>query len=248
MILSIIIPVFNEEKTIGEILRKVLSVKLPKDIQKEIIVVDDGSTDNTRKVLSEFKMFASANFVGKNQNLKFKILRHKKNRGKGMAIRSGLSVAIGDYIIIQDADLEYDPKDYVKLLDPMFQKKTKVVFGSRLINYPLKLWGRDKTVLPLHLIANRFLTGLVNTLYGSSLTDMETCYKLFTKEVLSKINLVSNRFEIEPEITIKILKAGYGISEVPIIIKPRTYAEGKKIGFGDGLKAIWIIIWYRLFN
>lgn len=234
--LSIIIPVFNEEKTIGEILRKVLSVKLPTGIQKEIIVVDDGSIDS-----SKFKV----------QSVKckeIKLISYEKNEGKGAAIRTGIKNSSGDFIIIQDADLEYDPKDYIKLLNPILQKKTKVVFGSRLINYPLKLLGRNKTVLPLHLIANRFLTGLVNTLYGSSLTDMETCYKLFTKEVLSKINLVSNRFEIEPEITIKILKAGYDIFEVPIKVKPRTYAEGKKIGFRDGLKAIWTLLWYRLFN
>lgn len=229
--LSIIVPVFNEEKTIGEILKKVLSVKLPTGIQKEIIVVDDGSTDNTRKVLS-----------------KFKILRHNRNLGKGAAIRTGIKNSSGDFIIIQDADLEYDPKDYIKLLDPILQKKTKVVFGSRLVNYPLKLLGQDKTVLPLHLIANRFLTALVNILYGSNLTDMETCYKLFSKEVLDKINLESNGFEIEPEITIKTLKLGYSIFEVPINTKPRTYEEGKKIGFSDGLRAIWAIFWYRFFN
>lgn len=234
--LSIIIPVFNEEKTVGEILRRVLSVRLPTGIQKEIIVVDDGSTDNTFLVLSEFK------------NLKFKILRHEKNRGKGMAIRSGLSVVTGDYMIIQDADLEYDPKDYVKLFGPILHQKTQVVFGSRLVNYPLRLRGRNKTVLPFHLIANRFLTFLVNFLYGANLTDMETCYKLFSKKVSNKIKLESNGFEIEPEITIKILKLGYHIYEVPINIKPRTYKEGKKIGFGDGVIAIWTIIKYKFFN
>ncbi|OGE72238.1 glycosyl transferase [Candidatus Daviesbacteria bacterium RIFCSPLOWO2_02_FULL_38_15] len=235
MILSIIIPVFNEEKTIGHILEKVALIKLPKKVKKEIIVVDDGSTDKTPKVLSEFKI----------DNLKFKIIRHEKNKGKGKAVKTGLKNATGDLIIIQDADLEYDPKDYVKLLDPILQNKTKVVFGSRLVDYPLKLWGSSKTVLPLHLIANRLLTFLVNFLYGSNLTDMETCYKLFSKEVLDRINLESSGFEMEPEITIKALKLGYDIFEVPIKVKPRTYGEGKKIGFIDGIWAIWAIFKYR---
>ncbi len=238
MILSIIIPVFNEEKTIGLILEKVALIKLPKKVKKEIIIVDDGSTDKTPKVLSEFKI----------ENLKLKILRHEKNEGKGAAVKTALKNITGDMIIIQDADLEYDPKDYVKLLDPILQKKTKVVYGSRLVNYPFKLWGQSKTVLPLHLLANRFLTTLVNILYGSNLTDMETCYKLFSKEVLDKINLKSNRFNIEPEVTIKILKLGYDVFEVPIKVQPRTYGEGKKIGFADGVEAVWTIFWYRFFN
>lgn len=236
--LSIIIPVFNEEKTIGEILKRVKAATLPAGMQKEIIVIDDGSTDKTWKVLSEFRI----------DNLKFKILRHKKNKGKGAAVRTGIKNSSGDFIIIQDADLEYDPQDYIRLLNPILQKKTKVVFGSRLINYPLKLRGRNKTVLPLHLIANHFLTFLVNFLYRANLTDMETCYKLFSKEVLNKINLESKGFDIEPEITIKTLKLGYDIYEVPINIKPRTYEEGKKIGFSDGVKAVWTILKYRFLD
>lgn len=228
-ILSIIIPVFNEEKTIKHLLEKVTKVRLPDGITKEIIIIDDGSTDKTATILS-----------------KFQILKHQKNMGKGAAVRTGIKKVSGDYIIIQDADLEYSPKDYYKLLQPILKKQAKIVFGSRLVNYPLKLWGGDKTVLPLHLIANRFLTGLTNLLYGSGLTDMETGYKLFTREVIKKLKLVSNGFEIEPEITIKSLKLGYNIVEVPISIAPRGYEEGKKIGFWDGIKAVWIILKYKL--
>ncbi len=229
---SIIIPVYNEEKTIETLLKKVNKVKVP-GFKKEIIIIDDCSTDNTWAILSGLK------------NISFKLSRNQKNLGKGAAVRVGITKTKGDLIIIQDADLEYDPEDYQKLLTPIMQKKAKVVFGTRLAHYPLKFWGRHKTVLPLHLIANHFLTFLVNFLFGSKLTDMETGYKLFPKEVLSKLNLVSNRFEIEPEITIKTLKLGYGIYEVPIKTIPRGYKDGKKIGFKDGLKAILTIFWYR---
>lgn len=227
--LSIIIPVFNEEKTIKRLLEKVAKVRLPDGITKEIIIIDDGSTDKTVTILS-----------------KFQILRHQKNLGKGAAVRTGIKKVSGDFIIIQDADLEYNPEDYYKLLKPILQNQAKIVFGTRLKNYPLKLWGSDKTVLPLHLIANRFLTALTNLLYGSRLTDMETGYKLFTKEVIKKLKLSSNGFEIEPEITIKSLKLGYNIVEVPIRTAPRGYEEGKKIGFWDGVKAVWTILKYKL--
>lgn len=226
--LSIIIPVFNEEKTIKELLKKVAGVRLPDGMGKEIIIIDDGSTDKTRAVLSEFQ-----------------ILRHQKNLGKGAAVRSGIKKASGDYLIIQDADLEYDPNDYNKLLEPILKKQAIIVFGTRLKKYPLKLWGKDKTVLPLHLIANRFLTWMVNFLYGSNLTDMETGYKLFTREVIKKLDLKSSGFEIEPEITIKALDLGYNIVEVPIKTKPRGYDQGKKIGFRDGFSAIWTILKYK---
>lgn len=230
MKLSIIIPVFNEEKTISEILRKVLAVKLP-SLEKEIIVIDDGSNDDT---LSKIR-----NARG------IKKIFHEKNLGKGAAIRSGFKAATGDIILIQDADLEYDPSYYPILLKPIFKKSAKVVYGSRLINYPLKFWGKDKTVLPTHLIANRFLTGLTNLLYGSNLTDMETCYKIFQRVCLNGIILESNGFEFEPEITAKLLKKGYKIFEVAINVKPRTYEEGKKINFWDGVKAIWTILKYK---
>ncbi len=233
MKLSIIIPVYNEEQTIRLILDKVNQVRLPDSIKKEVIVVDDGSKDNSKFIIQNLRI-----------NGLIKIY-HKKNLGKGAAIRSGLNSATGDLVIIQDADLEYNPADYERLLRPILTDKAEVVYGSRLINYPLKLWGRNKTVLPLHLIANKGLTGFTNFLYGSNLTDMETCYKLFKKEVLQKISLKSNRFEFEPEITVKILKLKIPIVEIPINVKPRTYEEGKKIGLLDGFLAIWILIKYK---
>ncbi len=228
--LSIIIPVYNEQRTIKQVLDKVRGVKLP-GLNKEIIVVNDCSDDDTDKILSLEK------------NIKF--LRHKKNLGKGAAVRTGLETSTGDLIIIQDADLEYDPKFYTLLLEPVFQNNAQVGYGSRLINYPLRFWGKDKTVLPIHLIANKTLTILTNLLYGSNLTDMETGYKLFKREVLQKISLESKRFEFEPEVTAKVLKLKIPIVEIPIKIIPRTYKEGKKIGLIDGFIAMWTLIKYR---
>lgn len=231
--LSILIPVYNEEKTIQELIDKVAQVKLPESIKKEIIIVSDGSSDGTDKILSGLKL----------KGLKF--LRHERNFGKGRAVRTGLKKATGDFIIIQDADLEYNPEDYSRLLKPILEDGVSVVYGSRLINYPLRFWGRNKTVMPFHLIANKSLTWLTNFLYGSNLTDMETCYKLFKKEIFQRITLSSTGFDIEPEITAKILKLKIPISEIPIKVKPRTYKEGKKIDFVDGFLAIWTLIKYR---
>lgn len=234
--LSIIVPVFNEENTIKEILKRINDAKLPSNIKKEIIVIDDCSTDKTSKILKKIK------------DINFLYIKHTKNMGKGTAIQSGLSKSTGDYIIMQDADLEYDPNEYFKLLQPILNSQAKVVFGTRLIDYPLVFFGRNKTVLPSHLLANIFLTSLTNLLYGSSLTDMETGYKLFKKEALKRIILSSKRFDFEPEITAKILKQNIHIIEVPIRVKPRTYKEGKKIGWVDGLVAIWTLIKYRLID
>ncbi len=234
--LSIIIPVYNEERTIREVLRKVNSVKIP-NFEKEIIVVDDASKDFSLKEIKDAKV------KYKIKNLK--ILRHKKNMGKGASIKSGLKKAMGDVVLIQDADLEYDPKYYKKLLKPILKKKASVVYGSRLKNYPLKLFGKNKTPLIMHFLGNKFLTFVTNMLYGESTTDMETGYKVFKKSILKEIEIKSKRFDFEAEVTAKILKKGYKIYEVPIKIKPRGYNEGKKITWKDGIWALFTLIKYR---
>lgn len=237
MILSIIIPTLNEENTIEEILRRVISVKLSPEIKKEILVVDDGSTDNSKLKVQSSKF-----------SKQIKLISHKKNLGKGAAVKTGIQNSTGDLILIQDADLEYDPNHYKDLLEPFNKNGAEVVYGTRLINYSLKLWGKNKTVLPIHLVANKFLTFLTNVLYGSKLTDMETGYKLFKKEALKNITLNSNKFDFEAEITAKILKKKIPIIEIPISVNPRTYEEGKKIGWRDGVDAIWTLIKYKFTN
>lgn len=232
MLLSVIIPVYNEEKTVEKLISLVLSEKSP----KEIIIVDDGSTDRTWNKLQSFR---AAKF-----QRKITILRNKRNLGKGAAVRKGIENANGDVLIVQDADLEYTPDDYQRLLKPILNEETKVVYGSRLKDLKFGLWGKQKTPLPLHYLVNHFLSWLTNLLYGSNLTDMETCYKMMTKEVYRGLSLESNRFEIEPEITAKILKKGYKILEIPIQTKPRSYKEGKKIKAGDAVKAVFTLVKY----
>lgn len=231
MKLSIIVPVYNEEKTVKKILTKVNKVKLPKGVEKEIVVVNDGSKDKTGQILKSIRGI--------------KVFEHEKNLGKGAAVRTGFQKATGDIFLIQDADLEYNPEDYPKLLAPILSGNSSVVYGTRLVDYPLRLWGKNKTPMPIHFLANKLLTWATNFLYGEDLTDMETCYKVFKKKVLKKINLESNSFDIEPEITAKVLKAGYRIAEVPIKVKPRGYGEGKKIKWTDGIIAFWTLLKYR---
>lgn len=244
MKLSIIIPVYNEEKTFPLLIKRVLDVRLPKPFKKEIIVIDDGSSDR-----SKFKIQNLSRAKTKDTKLQeFKKIFHKRNLGKGAAVRTGLMHSTGDVMIIQDADLEYDPKDYFNLLQPFLKKNALVVYGTRLKNYPLKFWGKDKTVLPTHLIANKFLTLMTNLLYGGNLSDMETGYKLFRKNVIKSLSIKSKGFDIEPEITAKILKLKIPIVEVPIKVTPRTYQEGKKIGWSDGLLAVWTLLKYKFFD
>jgi glycosyltransferase involved in cell wall biosynthesis len=222
MKLSIIIPTYNEAQTIKEILRQIKAVKLP--WQKEIIVVDDYSTDQTPQILKKIT------------GIKF--IRHSHNQGKGSAIRTGIKQATGDYIIIQDADLEYDPREYQLLLQPVIDGKAKVVYGSRFT-------GQRRNMFFWHWIGNKFLTLVTNVLYNTTLSDMETCYKLIPRRLLISLKLKAKRFEFEPEVTAKILKQGIRIWEVPISYAGREFDEGKKISWKDGLPALWTLIKYR---
>ena len=223
-ILSVIVPVYNERRTVVEALRRIRSAPVP--IVMEVIVVDDGSTDGTSQILSAL------------QDSTVRLLVHPVNRGKGAAIRSGLEVARGDLLLIQDADLEYDPDDWPKLLEPVLKGKAKVVYGSRFT-------GERKNMLPSHWLGNRFLSLVTNILYRSTLSDMETCSKLIDRSVLEGVTLRSDRFEIEPEITAKILRRGHRIYEVPISYAGREVSEGKKIGWRDGFGALVTLVRYR---
>ncbi len=228
--LSIVIPAFNEESTIGQVVRAVLDAELPTDIQREVIIVDDCSTDQTAALAA---VAAS--------DLHVSLLRLPENRGKGAALRYGFSKATGDFVVVQDADLEYDPREYVKLLAPLLSGKADVVYGSRFSG------GESHRVLFFwHAVGNRFLTLLSNAVTNLNLTDMETCYKMFRANVLQRINLRENRFGFEPEITCKVARLGVRIYEIGITYSGRTYEEGKKIGWRDGIWALWCIIKYGL--
>ena len=227
--LSIVIPVFNEVNTIKEIIEQVRAVHLPQIASREIVVVDDDSTDGTRDLLVPYK----------DQNA-FKIVFHDRNRGKGAALRTGIAETTGSIVIIQDADLEYDPQEYPKLLAPLLAGKADVVFGSRFTG------GESKRVLYFwHSVGNRFLTTLSNMFTNINLTDMETCYKVFRGEVIRSIRIEEDRFGFEPEVTSKVARMGCRIYEVGIGYSGRTYAEGKKINWKDGVRAIWCILKYR---
>ncbi len=229
--LTVIIPAYNERETIEEIIRRVREAPLDPDLHmdKEIIVVDDGSTDGTREILQR---------VAEAQP-DIKIIFHERNQGKGAAIRTALQHASGDYIVIQDADLEYDPREFSVLLRPLVEGKADVVYGSRFL-------GPHRAFLFLHYLGNKFLNLVTNILYDTILTDMETCYKMFRAEVIKNIPLHARGFEFEPEITAKVLKRGYRVFEVPISYSGRDFEEGKKIHpWKDGLRALWTLIKYR---
>lgn len=238
MKLSIIIPVYNEEKTVALILERVAKVSFT-GVEKEVIVVDDGSTDNSAAIISKFHS-------GKQ---KFSFIKQKKNQGKGAAVRAGIEKATGEYIIIQDADLEYDPNDISRLLKPVLEGNATVVYGTRLNRLPD--FSRDERlgVSKIHYFGNKFLSLFTSMLYFHWVTDMETCYKLFPKKALEGVSLHARGFELEPEITAKLLKKGYKIVEVPISTKPRGYEEGKKLNtIRDGSKALWSLVKYRFSN
>lgn len=235
MKLSIIIPVYNEQKTIAEILNRVNKVELP-GITKEIIIINDGSTDESNNIIKKE--------IARIKNIKY--YSQKENLGKGAGIKKGISLAEGKYIIIQDADLEYDPQNYINLLKPVIEKKSVVVYGSRLRRLPD--FSKDERTIRffLHYIGNKFLSLITSALYGQWITDMETCYKLFPKQAVDGINLKSKGFDFEPEITAKLLKRGYKIYEIPISTNPRGYDEGKKLNtFKDGIRALGALIKYR---
>lgn len=238
MKLSIIIPAFNEEKTIQNILKKVNGINFS-GVKKEVIVVDDGSTDNTDFQITSIK----------NKIYNIKIIKHKINKGKGAAVGTGIKEATGDYILIQDADLEYDPKYIPSLLKPIRSGKAKVVYGTRLKQIPRFSGQLSAPLFIIHYFGNRFLSLATSILYGQWLTDMETCYKLFPRDAMKKITIRSRGFDFEPEITAKLLKHGYKILELPISTTPRGYREGKKLHtVRDGIKALWTLVKYRLTN
>lgn len=227
--ISIVVPIYNEEKTLEKVVSSLEKLKLP--IKKEIILVNDGSKDNTAKILEKIA----------NGNKSLIMVSYEKNRGKGFAIRQGINKARGDIILIQDADLEYDLRNINNLLNEILQNGEKVVYGSRF----LKQNKRGK--LSFYL-GNKLLSIATSILYFQKITDMETCYKMFRKEVLTGIVLMSDRFEIEPEITAKIIKKGYKIKEIPINYNPRSKSEGKKIRARDGFIALWTLLKLRFFN
>lgn len=227
--ISVVIPVYNEAQTISEILRQVRAVELP--YERELIVVDDYSTDGTRETLE----------MEAQEHADTRVFLHAQNLGKGAAVRTGLKQVSGDVVIIQDADLEYDPRDYVKLLRPIEEGRTNVVYGSRFL-------GEHKAMYFWHTLGNKLLTLATNVMFDTTLTDMETCYKVFTIDIARSLKLKSNRWGFDPEITAKILKRGHRIYEVPIAYNGREFWEGKKISWKDGITVMGTLIRYRFLN
>jgi glycosyltransferase involved in cell wall biosynthesis len=227
-LLSVIVPVYNEAKTIRQILAQVRAVDLGPRVNREIIVVDDDSTDGTADALAAEEREHPCTYV----------IRHRRNRGKGAAVRTGLAAAQGEVLLIQDADLEYDPRDYPALLRPILEGRAQAVYGSRFL-------GEHKAMYFWHTVGNKSLTLITNMLFDTTLTDMETCYKVFTADVARSFRLKSDRWGIDPEITAKILKRGHRIYEVPIAYNGREFWEGKKISWRDGFRVLAALIRYR---
>lgn len=237
MLLSIVMPVYNEEQFLDEIVRQVQAVDLG-DLERELIMVDDCSQDGTGPILAKLEGTTGNHPSAKPFDRPIQVFRHQVNQGKGAALRTGFAHTGGELILIQDADLEYDPEDYPKLLAPVKKGKAEVVYGSRFT-------GERRNMFFHHWLGNKFLTLLTNILFNTTLSDMETCYKLFTREALSGLVIKSDRFNFEPEITAKILKKGIRIYEVPISYTGREFDEGKKITWRDGFVALWALVKFR---
>ena len=237
MLLSVVMPVYNEEKFLLQIVKQVQAVNL-EDLEMELILVDDCSTDGSLAIAQAMEGKTSLDESLKPFDRPIRLYRHPVNMGKGAALRTGFAQAQGELIIIQDADLEYDPEDFHKLLKPVLKGKAEVVYGSRFT-------GERRNMFFHHWLGNRFLTLTTNVLFNTTLSDMETCYKLFKREALEGIVIKSDRFNFEPEITAKILKKGIRIYEVPISYTGREFDEGKKITWRDGLVALWCLVKFR---
>ena len=232
-LLSVVMPVYDERSTLAECVRRVLAVELPLD--KELVIVDDASTDGSGATIEEIR--------AEHSDVQIKTIRHERNQGKGAALRSGFKEVSGDVVIIQDADLEYDPQDYRRLLKPILDGRADVVYGSRFVG------GDERRVLYYwHAVGNRLVTWLSNMCTNLNLTDMETCYKVFVRDVVDSLHIKSNRFGVEPEMTAKIARAKWRVYEVGISYSGRTYAEGKKITWRDGLRAFVTIVRFRFFG
>ncbi|HLF55320.1 MAG TPA: glycosyltransferase family 2 protein [Thermoanaerobaculia bacterium] len=229
--ISIVVPVFNERATVAELLDRVAAAPLPDGLERELVVVDDASTDGTRELLRA---------IAEARTPPLRLLEQTRNQGKGAALRRGFAEATGEVVVIQDADLEYDPNEYPRLLQPILDDQADAVFGSRFLG------GPHRVLLFWHYAGNRFLTLLSNVMSNLNLTDMETCYKVFRRSLLDGMPLRSNRFGIEPELTAKLARRRARIYEIPISYHGRTYEQGKKIGWKDGFAAMWAIVRFNL--